>query len=93
MIKLKLDKEEFMESDLGKELINCLTRLDEALDKRRDEIIISSFLARWEVYQMIFRQYYGMEYCFTRTDEYYGVVTEDEKDWLFRVLKKSSERL
>lgn len=39
---------------------------------------------------MAIRQFYGVEYCFTRTDTYYGLVTEDETDWLFRVERKGS---
>lgn len=34
---------------------------------------------------MAVRQFYGIEYCFSRTDEYFGVCTEDETDWLFKV--------
>ena len=41
--------------------------------------------AQWEVYQMALRQFYGIECHLTRTDEYFGVVTEDESDWLFKV--------
>lgn len=45
---------------------------------------IKTCQAQWEVYKMVLRQFYGVEYCFTRTDEYFGVVTEDETDWLFK---------
>lgn len=31
------------------------------------------------------QHFYGVEYHFTRTDEYYGLCTEDESDWLMRV--------
>ena len=31
------------------------------------------------------RQFYNIEYHFSRTDEYFGVCTEDETDWLFKV--------
>lgn len=34
---------------------------------------------------MILRQFYGMEFHFTRTDEYFGIVTEDETVWLMKV--------
>lgn len=27
-------------------------------------------------------KFYGIEFFFTRTDEYFGIVTEDEADWL-----------
>lgn len=42
-------------------------------------------LAQWEAYQKMIRQFYEVSYCFTRTDEYFGVVTEDESNWLFKV--------
>lgn len=37
---------------------------------------------------MAVKQFYGVEYHFTRTDEYYGIVTADEKDWLYKVERK-----
>lgn len=43
--------------------------------------------AQWEVYKMAVRQFYGIEYCFTRTNEYFGVCSEDETNWLFKVEK------
>lgn len=39
---------------------------------------------QWEVYKMVLMQFYGVEYYFTRTDSYFGLVTEDESDWLIR---------
>lgn len=47
--------------------------------------------AQWEVYKMAVRQFYGIEYCFSRTDEYFGICTEDETDWLFKVDRNTSE--
>lgn len=41
--------------------------------------------AQWEVYKMVLLQFFGVEYCFTRTDEYFGLVTADEENWLFKV--------
>ena len=46
---------------------------------------------QWDVYQMAVKQFYGIEYHFTRTDEYYGIVTEDCKDWLYKVEKTQNE--
>ena len=40
---------------------------------------------------MAIQQFYGVEYCFTRTDKYYGLVTENETDWLFKVERKESK--
>lgn len=33
---------------------------------------------------MVLMQFYGVEYHFTRTNKYFGLVTEDESDWLIR---------
>lgn len=40
---------------------------------------------RWEVFKLAIKQFYGIEFFFTRTDEYFGIVTEDEADWLMKV--------
>lgn len=34
---------------------------------------------------MVLLQFFGIEYNFTRTDEYFGLVTEDEENWLFKI--------
>mgnify|MGYP000409781295 CR=1 FL=1 len=44
--------------------------------------------AQWEVYQMVILQFFGVEYHFTRTTEYFGLVTEDESDWLIKYDRK-----
>lgn len=41
--------------------------------------------AQWEVYKMVLLQFFGIEYNFTRTDSYFGLVTEDEENWLFKI--------
>lgn len=41
--------------------------------------------AQWEIFQLAIKQFYGVEYHFSRTDEYFGLVTEDETDWLLKV--------
>lgn len=40
---------------------------------------------RWEVFKLAIFQFYGIEYYFTRTDEYFGICTYDESDWLMKV--------
>lgn len=40
---------------------------------------------RWEVFKLAILQFYGIEYHFTRTDEYFGICTYDESDWLLKV--------
>lgn len=96
---LKLNKEKFLETELGSELDYCIRAWDAALEKQiifPHETIpyenasrtVYRCQARWEVYQMAIKQFYGIEYHFTRTDEYFGLVTEDETDWLLKVERK-----
>lgn len=92
---LKLNKEKFLETELGSELDNFIRAWDEALDKleypygtipyENASGTVYRCRAQWKVYQMAIKQFYGIEYYFTRTDEYYGLVTEDETDWLLKV--------
>ena len=100
---MKLDKEKFLESELGSGLKDCviawdfwLTGLrkfpDDSLPEYKNiENAADKCQAQWEVYKMAIKQFYGIEYCFTRTAEYFGVCTEDEKDWLFKVERRSED--
>lgn len=100
---MKLNKERFLKTEVGSSLVECITAWDWALDEcRRHEYYTDEYKtarkaadecqAKWEVYKMAIRQFCGVEYCFTRTDEYYGIVTEDEADWLFKRERKESGR-
>lgn len=40
--------------------------------------------AQWEVYKMVLLQFFGVKYSFSRTDECFGLIAEDSKDWLFK---------
>ena len=46
---------------------------------------VESLFAQLEVYKMAIKYFCGIEYHFTRTDEYFGLVTEDETDWLIKI--------
>lgn len=92
---MKMNKEKFFKTEFGAELESCIKSWDIALDNLRkcreddrwmkERKVADWCQAQWEVYQMAIRQFYGIEYHFTRTDEYFGLVTEDETDWLFKV--------
>lgn len=89
---MKLNKEQFLKSEMGGELVCTITAWDQALEKHNrigeDKDILRTLAwcqAQWEVYRMAIKHFYGVEYHFTRTDEYYGLCTEDESDWLMRV--------
>lgn len=97
-----MNKEKFLNTELGASLEECIKTWDKALEERRKAtpgLINRDYQglgfeywnntckycqAQFEVYQMAIKQIYGVEYHFTRTDEYFGLVTEDETDWLFK---------
>lgn len=98
---MKLNKERFLRTELGSSLKECITSWDKALDTcrgyayytdeyKRARKVADWCQAQWEVYKMAMQQFYSIEYHFTRTDKYYGLVTNDETDWLFKVERKES---
>ena len=95
---MNLNKEEFLQTELGRSLKECLTIWDSALEnlakyafctpdynEAQEKAYICS--EKWDVYRMALKHFYGVDYHFTRTDEYFGVCTDDEKDWLVAELK------
>lgn len=82
--KMKLNKEKFLKTELGSSLKECIAAWDKWLEIK-DEKAAYWCQAQWEVYKMAIRQFYGIEYYFSRTDEYFGICTEDESDWLFKM--------
>ena len=95
---MKLNVEEFMETEMGIELKATVTAWDRALSKRRKDAdgfgfyhwdsICRECLSKWEVFQLAIKQFYGIEFWFTRTDDYFGACTEDESVWLMKVYRK-----
>ena len=85
---------EFMNTELGKELKETILCWDNALEEQRKvtslieyknwEKICISCMDKWEVFKLVLKQFCGIEVCFTRTDEYYGICTEDETLWLMK---------
>lgn len=92
---MELNKEKFLKSEFGGELECVITLWDIALQKNRHEASTLRDLAwcqaQWEVYKMAIKHFYGIEYNFTRTDEYYGLCTEDEQDWLIKINRELVE--
>lgn len=98
---MKMNKEKFLKTELGSSMIECVRAWDRWLteSKRYAYDLMTNreyksakeaatrCQAQWKVYQMAVRQFYGIEYYFTRTDEYFGICTEDETDWLLKVEK------
>lgn len=92
---MKLNKEKFLKTEFGMELTCMITAWDQNLEKNRrteeNKEILNALIwcqAQWEVYRMAIRHCYGVEYHFTRTDEYYGICTEDENNWLMKVTRE-----
>ncbi len=92
--KMMINKNKFLKTEFGSELSETVTALDFWLSKRPVHMFDDEFrkiqkdidilFAKWEVYQLAMKQFYGIEYHFSRTDSYFGVCTEDESDWLFK---------
>lgn len=92
---MKLDKNTFLKSELGQGWVACITEWDMALGRRsKTQWGTLEYLeeckncdhcsAQHEVYKLAVKQFYGVEYCFTRTDNYFGLIAEDGTGWLFR---------
>lgn len=77
---MKMNKEQFLKTEFGGELESTITAWDDALSRNREDKEVLRTLAwcqaQWEVYRMAIKHFYGVEYHFTRTDEYYGLCTE-----------------
>lgn len=99
---MKLNKGKFLKTELGSSLEECIAAWDHWLAELRKfniDTVGQKYReirkaadwcqAQWEVYRMALKQFYGVEYHFTRTDEYFGVCTEDETDWLFKVEREA----
>ena len=89
---MKLNKEKFLKTEFGCELECMITTWNQALEKNRrtgdDKDILNTLAwcqAQWEVYKMAIKHMYGVEYHFSRTDEYYGLCNNDGSDWLMKV--------
>lgn len=99
-----MNKNEFLKSELGRSMFECAQAWDNALETMHNTDFYSDEFrvekrksmccqAQMSVYQIAVRQFYGIHYCFTRTDDYFGVCTEDESDWLFKVNRSSGSEL
>lgn len=102
-MKYRFNKEEFLKTELGATLQDIILAWDtdlSMLDKMRNHSGVEERVkrlelakscqclqAQWEVYKILFKQMYGIEYFFTRTDEYVGIVDSNE-NFLFKVKRK-----
>lgn len=94
---MDFDKNAFLVSKLGVDLVNTLKNLERMCDKLSHswvsedlvqyEIARKMYMERLSVHKMWIKELYGVDYIFTRTDSYFGLVTEDESDWLIKINK------
>lgn len=94
MTKTDFNKEEFLNSMFGEGLIECIREWDKQLcmkaqfneftpEYRASDYQAHGYECQWYVYKKFFRSI-GLRYNFTRTDEYFGVCSDDETDWLIK---------
>lgn len=94
---MKLDKDEFLKTEFGTGIIYLVDLLDEyhiarsKYAEREDwenfcscRCQINELDAALQVVKVAIKQFYGIEYEFCQTDDYYGLCTEDGSDWLFK---------
>ncbi len=91
MEKLTLNKNEFMKSPLGIKIGVTAAAVVEALEmsekyRNTDLELYSAHksvarlkLEKLSAYEDALVEFYGIKYAFTRTDEYYGLVNEDDE--------------
>ena len=97
---MKMNKEKFLKTELGSELSETVKAIDFYLDEqaktsewedpkkyRRLKKDLEILMAKWEIFKLAIKQFYGIEYNFTRTSAYYGICTEDESDFLILAKK------
>lgn len=97
---MKLNVKEFMKTEMGCELEETIRTWNQAIIEEAKALrkwgcmdvtskewkaICKSCEDKWKVFKLAIKQFYGIEFFFTRTDTYYGVCTEDESIWLMKV--------
>lgn len=91
-----MNKESFLKTEFGAELeaniralnyylneIRRTSQFETPEDYKRLNNDIQTLFSKWHVYQLAIKQFYGIEYNFNRTNNFYGVCTQDE-DYLFK---------
>lgn len=95
---MKMNKERFLKTEFGSEMISIVKALDYYIEEKshtsewndpqktkalQNEINI--LFAQWNICKLAVKQFFGLDYSFTRTDEYFGACTEDEAEWLIKI--------
>lgn len=97
---LEFDKKEFLASEFGMELQLCIKSLAKSLancnkysegDEQyaKSKKLASWAMAQWEIFQIAIKHFYGLQYEFTHTNGYYGLLLKDGSDWLIQIKEPS----
>ena len=81
---MKLNIKKFMMTEMGGELEETIKAWDQGLGFGYWDRTCKSCQDRWEVFKLAIRQFYGIEFNFTRTDEYFGICNDGETIWLMK---------
>ena len=94
---MKLVKEKFVKTEFGGQMVETVKAIDFYLEEKshtsqwqepekykRLSKDIDRLFAQFEIFKLAVKQFYGVEYHFTRTDDYFGCCTNDGEDFLFR---------
>lgn len=97
---MKMNKDKFLKTELGASMTECVKAWDAALEQKKkynymteeykmEEKAALRCQAQWEVFKMAVKQFYGIEYFFTRTDEYFGICTNNGELFLYKEERKA----
>lgn len=78
---------DFMASSAGEELKETIRSWDRVLKEADNEERgwkSAVCAAEWNGFKEVLKYISGIEFFFSRTDEYFGICTEDEAIWLFK---------
>lgn len=97
MKPLELNKEEFFESEFGKELDECIQKIDRACEEMGNpsrpyqsrEASREFCMVQWKIFRLALKEFYGKEYKFISANHYYGICTIDGSEWLIKYERKS----
>jgi hypothetical protein len=85
---MKFNKQAFLKTEFGTELVNCIKCWDKWITEGDREAAVWC-QAQWEVYQLALKQFYQIEYYFTRTNTFFGICTADQSNYLFKVEREA----
>ena len=93
---MELNVEEFMKTKMGVSLYIIISRWDHASEHEANndsecrywKDVCCVCQHEWEIFKLALKQFYGIEFFVTRTDDYFGVCTEDESVWLMKIYRK-----